>query len=150
MLLRFFSLILIFCSTAIYADCRAPIKMAALTWESGQFTSALIKQILELGYDCEVTEISGSSAAQENAVIQNDLQLIAEVWVGRSEVLQQGLDQQKVQLIGNTLQGGAQQGWYIPAYLQQQYPDLTDLDSLSQYAHLFVTGTPTAQGRFLN
>ena len=150
MLPRFFSLILIFCSTAIYADCRAPIKMAALTWESGQFTSALIKQILELGYDCEVTEISGSSAAQENAVIQNDLQLIAEVWVGRSEVLQQGLDQQKVQLVGNTLQGGAQQGWYIPAYLQQQYPDLTDLDSLSQYAHLFVTGTTTEKGRFLN
>ena len=150
MLLRFFSLILLFCSTALYADCRTPIKMAALTWESGQFTSALIKQVLEIGYDCEVVEVSGSSAAQENAVIQNDLQLIAEVWLGRSEVLQRGLDQQKIQLVGNTLQGGAQQGWYIPNYLQRQYPDLSDVESLSRYAHLFSTSTSAGKGRFFN
>ena len=150
MLLRFFSLLLLCFSTAIYAECRAPIKMAALTWESGQFTTALIKQILVQGYGCEVIEVSGSSAAQENAVIQNDLQLIAEVWVGRSAILEQGLDQHKVQLIGDTLAGGAQQGWYIPAYLRKQYPDLKRLQDLAAFSHLFVAGPESEKGRFLN
>ncbi|TCM69793.1 glycine betaine/proline transport system substrate-binding protein [Acinetobacter calcoaceticus] len=153
MMPRLICLVLMLLSSSVYAACTQPIKMAALSWESGQFTTAVIKQILQQAYGCEVIEVSGSSSAQENALIQNDLQLIAEIWQGRSTVLADGLKSNQIQVFGNTLAGGATQGWYIPRYLAEQYPDLRHYQDLFRYPSLFQaqfqSNTDAAKGRFL-
>lgn len=124
-------------SSFTFAECKEPIKFAGLTWESGQFTTAVLKKIIEKGYGCNVVEVSGSSSAQENALIQDDLQVIGEIWVGRSPVIQQGLSSKKIEVIGNTLKGGATQGWYIPHYLKVQFPELNTQQDLIKYASVF-------------
>jgi glycine betaine/proline transport system substrate-binding protein len=60
------------------AACASPIKFGALTWESGQFTTGILKYIAESGYDCTIEEVPGAGPALETALSQNDIQIIGE------------------------------------------------------------------------
>src|SRR5699024_1305080 len=93
------------------------INMADQNWESAAFTTHVIRLILEHGYGCEVEIVPGATAAVESALVQDDLQIIAEQWSGRSPIIEEGLDAGKLQIIGDTLKGGAEQGWYVPDYV---------------------------------
>src|SRR5699024_1352285 len=133
--------------------------MADQNWESAAFTTHVIRLILEHGYDCEVEIVPGATAAVESALVQDDLQIIAEQWSGRSPIIEEGLDAGKLQIVGDTLKGGAEQGWYVPDYvvegdasrgLEPVAPDLKRWQDLPQYKHLFTDPEEPEKGRFLN
>lgn len=132
------------------AVCERPVKFGALTWESGQFTSALLRILVQEGYGCATEEVPGSGPALETALAHNDIQVIAEQWVGRSPVMAQAIAEGKATVVGDTLAGGATQGWYVPAYVLAQYPDLRSVGDLARYAKVFADPQDPAQARFLN
>src|SRR5690554_2434932 len=79
--------------TAESAGCGPePIRMADQTWESASFTTHVIHQILTHGYGCDVEIVPGTPAAIESALVQNDVQIIAEQWSGRSPIIEQGIE----------------------------------------------------------
>lgn len=132
------------------AACDAPIKFGALTWESGQFISGVLKYIAEDGYDCIIEEVPGAGPALETALSQNDIQVIGEQWVGRSPIMEQAIAQNKVEVIGNTLKGGATQGWYVPKYVLDENPGLRSYQDLPKYAELFKDPEDPRKSRFMN
>lgn len=144
-----FVFFILFASPAL-AACDVPIKFAALTWESGQFTSAVMRLITERGYQCKTTEVPGSGPAQENALAQNDIQVIGEVWVGRSDVMNKALEEKKAAMVGDTLKGGAQQGWYVPDYVWEQNPELRSYKDLERFSGLFLDSASGRKPRFMN
>src|SRR5690625_1389647 len=92
------------------AECGSDtIKMADQNWESAAFTTHVIRLILEHGYGCEVEIVPGATAAVESALVQNDVQIIAEQWSGRSPIIEEGLKAGQLQIVGDTLKGGAEQ-----------------------------------------
>src|SRR5690606_35533565 len=100
-----------------------PVKLADLSWESASFTTHVVSKLLSAGYGCATQVVPGASAAIESALVQNDLQIIAEMWSGRPEIIEQAIQQGKVKIVGDTLAGGAEQGWYVPDYLVHGDPD---------------------------
>ena len=132
------------------AACDAPIKFGALTWESGQFISGVLKYIAEDGYDCTIEEVPGAGPALETALSQNDIQVIGEQWVGRSPIMKQAIAQNKVAVIGDTLKGGATQGWYVPKYVLDENPGLRSYQDLPKYAELFKDPEDPRKSRFMN
>ena len=132
------------------AVCDAPIKFGALTWESGQFISGVLKYIAEDGYDCTIEEVPGAGPALETALSQNDIQVIGEQWVGRSPIMEQAIAQNKVAVIGDTLKGGATQGWYVPKYVLDENPGLRSYQDLPKYAELFKDPEEPRKSRFMN
>ncbi|WP_201619898.1 glycine betaine ABC transporter substrate-binding protein [Psychrobacter maritimus] len=132
------------------AVCDAPIKFGALTWESGQFISGVLKYIAEDGYDCTIEEVPGAGPALETALSQNDIQVIGEQWVGRSPIMEQAIAQNKVAVIGDTLKGGATQGWYVPKYVLDENPGLRSYQDLPKYAELFKDPEDPRKSRFMN
>ncbi|MBO1529725.1 ABC transporter permease subunit [Psychrobacter sp. F1192] len=132
------------------AACDSPIKFGALTWESGQFISGVLKYITEEGYDCTVEEVPGAGPALETALAQDDIQVIGEQWVGRSPIMEQAIEQNKVAVIGDTLKGGATQGWYVPKYVLEQNPGLRSYQDLPKYAQLFQDPEDPNKARFMN
>lgn len=61
-----------------------PIKLGALDWESGQFTTAVLQTLLQQGYGCTVETVPGTTTALETALAQDDIQIIANNgWVVR-------------------------------------------------------------------
>ncbi len=132
------------------AACDAPIKFGALTWESGQFISGVLKYIAEDGYDCTIEEVPGAGPALETALSQDDIQVIGEQWVGRSPIMEQAIAQNKVAVIGDTLKGGATQGWYVPKYVLDENPGLRSYQDLPKYAELFKDPEDPRKSRFMN
>lgn len=53
-------------------------------------------------------------------------------------------------VIGNTLKGGAEQGWYVADYVQAAHPDLKSVADLPRFAGLFTDPEAPDKARFLN
>lgn len=134
----------------VHAGCDKPVKFAGLNWESGNFITAVLSIITEEGYGCKTESVPGASTALDNALAQNDIQVIAEVWSGRSPVMQQAIDSGKVKILGDILKGGATQGWYIPDYIRKKYPELRSYRDLPRFADLFKQSANAPKARFFN
>ncbi|WP_233154721.1 glycine betaine ABC transporter substrate-binding protein [Candidimonas nitroreducens] len=149
------------CARAQAAPCNdgQPVRFAQQGWESADFTTNVLQEILRKAYGCKTETVPGTPAATETALTQDDLQVIAEQWSGRSAIIEGGVKAGTVRLVGDTLKGGAQQGWYVPDYvvhgdaargIRAQAPDLSDWNSLARYAPLFKDPEVPGKGRFLN
>ncbi|MBV6304173.1 ABC transporter permease subunit [Candidimonas humi] len=149
------------CVHAQAAECNGgqPVRFAQQGWESADFTMSLLQAILRKAYGCKTETVPGTPAATETALTQGDLQVIAEQWSGRSAIIEGGVKAGTVRMVGNTLEGGAQQGWYVPDYvvhgdpargIRAQAPGLDDWRSLARYAGLFTDPEDPGKGRFLN
>lgn len=126
------------------------IRLAGLDWESGQITTAILDRLMRVGYGCRTEIVPGSSASLETALIQDDIQIIAEQWIGRSAVMDRAEREHRVVIVGDTLKGGAVQGWYVPDYVQRAYPDLRTVKDLARYARLFPDPENPGRARLLN
>lgn len=135
-----------------------PIKFAEVTWESAQFFTEIARVILEKGYDCKTETVTGSTAVTEAALVSNDLQVWMEQW-DRTDVIKKGKDAGKIELVGNILQGGTVEGWFVPDYvvkgdaargIKPMAPDLKSVADLPKYKELFKDEEDSSKGRFLN
>lgn len=148
---RYGLLMLLLVSMRVVAGCgEVPIKFAQLDWESGQFTTALLRLLADEGYGCKTETIPGTTAALEAALVEGDIDVIAEQWDGRSPVMAKAEEAGRVKIEGNVMAGGAKQGWYVPRYVAEQYPQLQSAADLREYAHVFTDPNNPRQARFLN
>ncbi|WP_269499686.1 glycine betaine ABC transporter substrate-binding protein [Castellaniella sp. S9] len=136
-----------------------PIRLADLNWESASFTTQVVRKLLGAGYGCATEIVPGASAALESALAQDDLQIIAEIWSGRSAIIEDAIRDGKVRIVGDTLAGGAEQGWYVPDYvvhgdpgrgIEASAPELRSWRDLPRYKSLFTDPEDPGKGRFLN
>jgi glycine betaine/proline transport system substrate-binding protein len=136
-----------------------PVHFAGVTWESGSFTSEVLRFITEKGYGCTTDSVPGSTAATETALSRNDLQVWSEQWTGRSEIIAKAVADNHVKLIGDTLPGGTNEGWFVPEYvvkgdakrnIKPLAPNLTSVADLPKYKDVFQDDEEPGKGRFLN
>ncbi|MDO4232403.1 MAG: glycine betaine ABC transporter substrate-binding protein [Lautropia sp.] len=127
-----------------------PIRLGGLDWESGQITTGVLESILRDGYGCKTEVVPGSPTTLESALLQDDIQIIAEQWMGRSEPLEKAVAEGRANIVGDTLKGGAEQGWYVPDYVKEAHPDLKRVDDLPRFAHLFPNPEQPGKARLMN
>lgn len=141
-----------------WCDAGKTVKLAGITWESGQFYSAVISEILRTGYGCKVETVPGSTAATETALVTGDLQLWVEQW-NRTDVIKKGVEAGKIKLIGDLLEGGAYEGFFVPDFvirgdakrgIKPMAPALQSVADLPKYKDLFKDEEEPEKGRFLN
>lgn len=130
-----------------------PVKFAGVNWESGMLLTELMGFVLQHGYDCKVDSIPGNSITLEQALGNNDIQVFAEEWIGRSEAWNKAAAAGKVVGVGAPIEG-ATEGWYVPRYLVEgegaKAPKLKSIADLGQYAELFRDPEEPSKGRFYN
>jgi len=149
------SLGLLAAGTAQAADWCAskPVKFAGVNWESGMLLTELMGFVLQHGYDCTIDSIPGNSITLEQALSNNDIQVFAEEWIGRSEAWNKAAAAGKVVGVGAPIEG-ATEGWYVPRYLVEgegaKAPNLKRIADLGQYAELFRDPEEPGKGRFYN
>jgi glycine betaine/proline transport system substrate-binding protein len=136
------------------------VTFAGIDWESGALITEVMKAILSKGYDCKVDSIPGNSVTLEQATANNDVQIFAEEWIGRSDVWNNAAAAGQVTSVGKTFVG-ASEGWFVPEYLvkgdqargvKPLAPDLKSVAQLSdpKIAELFKDPEEPSKGRFLN
>ncbi|MFP8967750.1 ABC transporter substrate-binding protein [Pokkaliibacter sp. CJK22405] len=134
------------------------VKFAGINWESGELLTDLMRTVLEKGYSCKTDAIPGNSITMEQALGQNDIQVFAEEWIGRSEAWNKAAKAGTVIGVGAPIKN-ATEGWYVPRYLvegdkergiEAKAPDLKAIADLDKYAMLFKDPEEQSKGRFYN
>ncbi|BAU77024.1 ABC transporter substrate-binding protein [Metapseudomonas furukawaii] len=135
-----------------------PVKFAGLNWESGMLLTDLLQFVLKNGYGCETDSLPGNSITMEQALGNNDIQVFAEEWIGRSDAWNKAATAGKVVGVGAPIVG-ATEGWYVPRYviegdakrgIEAKAPQLKAIADLGQYAELFRDPEEPGKGRFYN
>jgi glycine betaine/proline transport system substrate-binding protein len=145
---------------ADYCGSGKTVTFAGLNWESGALVTEAVKRILAKGYGCKVDIVPGNSVTLEQATANDDIQIFAEEWAGRSDVWIKAAAAGKVKSVGKTFIG-ATEGWFVPAYvvegdpargIKPSAPDLKSVEQLTdpRYVALFKDPEEPAKGRFLN
>jgi glycine betaine/proline transport system substrate-binding protein len=143
-----------------YCSTGRTVAFAGLNWESGEFITAVMREILERGFGCRTETIPGNTITFEQALANNDLQIVAEEWVNRSEVWSKAAAAGQVRAIGHAFTG-ATEGWAVPEYMvkgeaarhiEATSPDLASVAQLAdpRYVALFRDPEQPERGRFLN
>lgn len=136
-----------------------PVRFADQNWESASFTTHVLVRMLEGVFGCSTEVVPGTPAAAEVALAQGDLQVISELWTGRSAIMEEAIAAGQVRVVGDTLEGGAEQGWYVPEFvvkgdpqrgIEPMAPDLRTWEDLPRYKELFRDPEEPGKGRFLN
>ncbi|MDX3926075.1 MAG: ABC transporter substrate-binding protein [Shinella sp.] len=147
-------------ANASYCGDGKTVTFAGIDWESGAFITEVMKTILAEGYGCQVDSIPGNSVTLEQATANNDVQIFAEEWIGRSDIWNKAAEEGKVLSVGKTFVG-ASEGWFVPDYVVNGdasrgiEPAAADLKSVSQlsdpkFVALFADPEEPSKGRFLN
>lgn len=135
-----------------------PIHFGDITWESGSFTTELLRFIVEHGFGYPTDTLPGSTVSMEVALARNDIQVIAEEWAGRSPAWVKAEQAGQVFAVGDTVKN-ADEGWWVPEYVvkgdpQQgiapMAPDLRTVTDLKRYPKVFEDPEAPGKGRFLN
>ncbi|MCR6658503.1 MAG: ABC transporter permease subunit [Asticcacaulis sp.] len=131
------------------------VRFAGVNWESGEFITAVMQEIIERGYGCATETVPGNTVTLEQALANDDIQILAEEWVSRSDVWKKAAVEGTVKAIGHPFTE-AREGWYVPDYMVHG-PDAVaaGLNSVGQladshYVALFRDPEQPGKGRFLN
>lgn len=128
------------------------IKIANMGWMSASTMAHIEAKILSQGFGCKTELVDGDTVAALDGMLKQGVPHVApEMWSGTvKDTLSQGLADKKVEIIGDVVAEGGVEGWWIPEYLQQKYPDLKHVSDLSRYAELFAGTESGGKGRFVN
>src|SRR5690242_3800369 len=123
--------------------------LAINSWVGYEANAAVITYLAENVLGCfvkqrhiaEQVSWQGMSTGQVDAILEN--------W-GHDDLRQQYIDNMGVaQSAGSTGVKG-QIGWYVPPWMVEKYPDITDWRNLNKYADLFKTSESGGKGQLLD
>lgn len=115
------------------------VTIADMNWDSASFLANLDATILELGFGCQVQLVPGDSQpTTASMVAKAEPDVAPEMWTNSNrELIQQGVDEGRLAFAGRSLKDGGQEGFWVPKYMLEQYPELASIDGIRQHAQLF-------------
>ncbi len=124
------------------------VNIAINPWVGYEATAAVVAHVLEkeLGYTVVKKDLKEDVSWQ--GFETGEVDVIIEDW-GHPELEKKYVDEDKVaQVAGETGNVGII-GWYVPKWLVDEHPDITDYKNLNKYADLFKTSESGDLGQFL-
>lgn len=126
--------------------------IAAMNWQSAEVLASLDKFILENGYGCSISIISGDTVPTLTSMAERGQPDIApEAWVDLvPEVVNRGLEEGKLVAAGVALSDGAQQGWFMPKYIAEANPEIVTVGDALKHPELFPAPEDSSKSAIYN
>jgi glycine betaine/proline transport system substrate-binding protein len=131
------------------AGSKGTVKMAINPWVGYEANAAVIGYLLqkELGYTVEKKNLKEEVSWQ--GFESGEVDVIVENW-GHPDLKKTYVQDKKVAVeVGPTGNQGVI-GWYVPQWMADKYPDITDYRNLNKYAGLFKTSESGGKGQLLD
>jgi glycine betaine/proline transport system substrate-binding protein len=132
---------------------KAPIVFSDLNWTSAQFQNRVAQYIVEKGYGYPTELVFGATLPLLQGLRRGDTQVTMEIWLPNQEdAWVEALAAGDVELVGESLGRDWQSAFVIPAYLQEQYPELDSVEDLKdeKYKALFATAETRGKARLVS
>ena len=129
------------------------IVFSDLNWSSAQLQNRVAQYLVEKGYGYPTSATFGSTLPLFQGLIRGDTHVTMEIWLpNQDEAWSEARADGAVYSVGKSLGNDWQSAFVIPAYLQEEYPDLDSVEDLTdpQYKDLFKTAETGDKARLVS
>ncbi|SFE08983.1 ABC transporter substrate-binding protein [Roseivivax sediminis] len=108
------------------------VSITEMNWASASVVSNVAKFIMEQGYGCDVSIVPSDTVPAVTSVAENgEPDIVTELWANSTgEVYQRLKDEGQIEELGAVLDPGGVEGWWIPAYLAEEHPELKTIEGI--------------------
>jgi glycine betaine/proline transport system substrate-binding protein len=125
------------------------VNLAVNPWVGYEADAAVVGYLLKTKLGCTVVDKNLTEQVSWQGFGTGQVDVVLENW-GHPELVAKYITQQHVaQDFGQTGNKGII-GWYVPQWMADQYPDITDSKNLNKYANLFKTSESGGKGQLLD
>jgi glycine betaine/proline transport system substrate-binding protein len=116
------------------------IEIARMPWPSAAILAEIHKRLLEQQFGCTVRIVAGDLAGTGSSMgATGEPALAPEMWTARiADIWNAGVKAEKLRQAAPSYDTAALEGWYIPGYVAETHPELTDLAAFKAYAGIFA------------
>jgi glycine betaine/proline transport system substrate-binding protein len=126
---------------------KGDVKMMVNEWVGAAANVAVAQCLLQqMGYKVETSTLAEEVAWQGFAT--GEVDIILENW-GHPELEKKYIETEKLAVDAGPMGVKGIIGWYVPKWMVDKYPDITDWNNLNKYADLFKTSESGDKGQFL-
>ena len=128
------------------------IVFSDLNWTSAQVQNRIAQYIVEYGYGYPTDVVFGGTLPLFQGLRGGDTHVTMEIWLpNQADAWNEALANGEVVSIGASLGKDWQSTFVIPAYLQEEYPDLDHIDDLKdpKFQELFSTDDSRGKARLV-
>ena len=124
-----------FCAFALpavaLADC-GEVSITEMSFSSSIITTEIAAFLMEQGYGCEVSRVPSDQVPAITSLSENnEPDLVTELWTNSTgEVYAKLKEEGRITELNEVLQPGGVEGWWIPSYLAEEYPELTTIQGI--------------------
>lgn len=124
------------------------IVFSDLNWSSAQIQNRIAQYIVEKGYGYPTDVVFGATLPLLQGLRRGDVHVNLEIWLPNIvEAWYEALENGEVVEIGTSLGRDWQSAFVIPAYLQEQYPELDSVEDLKDERFKALFATPQTGGK---
>lgn len=129
------------------------IVFSDLNWASAQIQNRVAQYIVDKGYGYNTDVVFGATLPLFQGLRNGDTHVTMEIWLpNQNDAWFEALAQEEVVEIGASLGKDWQSAFVIPKYLQEQYPELDNVEDLKdeQFKELFATAETGGKARLVS
>jgi glycine betaine/proline transport system substrate-binding protein len=121
-----------------------------MQWPSSEILAAIHARLLTEHFGCEVrVQQTDMAAAGSSMGASGQPAVVPELWVTRiPEIWNAAVKAQKVRQAGTAYAETALEGWFVPDYVLERWPDITNIEGLKAHAAEFSGSS--GQARFIS
>ncbi|HRQ56791.1 MAG TPA: glycine betaine ABC transporter substrate-binding protein [Azoarcus taiwanensis] len=126
-------------STGALAEECGNVTIANMNWASATLMANVDAFILEHGFGCRTEIVPGDTMPTGTSMIERGQPDIApEFWTNNfKEALARGVEEGRLQLVGQSLSDGGEEGFWVPRYMVEKHPELATIEGVMANAELF-------------
>ncbi len=141
------------CSSGESEEPKSLVVFGDLNWTSAQVQNRIAQFIVEKGYGYPTDVKLGATLPLMQGLTRGDTDVTMEVWLpNQDEVWESAQLDGSVLSVGQSLGNDWQSAFVIPAYLQEEYPDLDSIDDLrdDKFKDLFASAETGGKARLVS
>jgi glycine betaine/proline transport system substrate-binding protein len=129
-------------------DC-GDLRIAVNPWTGYVSNAHVIGYVAKTKLGCNVTYPDVKEEVGWAGMASGSIDTIVENW-GHPDLVKKYIDEQKSVEDAGPTGGKGIIGWYVPPWMAEKYPDITDWKNLNKYASLFKTSESGGKGQLLD
>jgi glycine betaine/proline transport system substrate-binding protein len=124
-------------------------RIAMNPWVGYTADGAVVGYVAKHDLGCNVSYINAKEEVSWQGMNSGTIDTILENW-GHADLVKKYIDQLKSVVDAGQTGNKGIIGWYVPPWMAQKYPDITNWKSLNKYASLFKTSESDGKGQLLD
>jgi glycine betaine/proline transport system substrate-binding protein len=125
------------------------LRIAVNPWTGYVSNAHVIGVVAQTELGCNVTYPEVKEEVGWQGMADGSIDTIVENW-GHPDLVSKYIDDQKSVVDAGLTGNDGIIGWYVPPWMAEKYPDITDWNNLNKYADLFKTSESGDQGQLLD